>query len=115
MKNRTVKGAMIAGLLLFAGVSFGSTSKYSKKEDIQYIDVQVKSNQNNIVYVNFADLQGKEVSIRVFDNDGELIHTEKVGKNNAVLRRYDIVDAPNGPLSFEVIDTQMLRTKFDQK
>ena len=106
---------MMAGLLLFASVAYGGGMKSDENDNVHYVDVKVKANEKKMVYVNFAKLQGKTVNIRVFDDAGELIHTEKIDRNDAVLKKYNLSDIPNGPYSFEVVDTQMLRTKFDQK
>jgi hypothetical protein len=115
MKKKIIKNGIIAGLLLFTSVAVCDTPHNKTKDNIQYIDVKFKVDEDNIVYVNFKKIKGKTVNIRFFDGNSGLIHTEKIKKNNAVLRKYNVNDIQNNPFSFEVIDTQMIKRKFNQK
>ena len=115
MKKKIIKNGIIAGLLLFTSVAVCDTPHNKTKDNIQYIDVKFKVDEDNIVYVNFKKIKGKTVNIRFFDGNSGLIHTEKIKQNNAVLRKYNVNDIQNNPFSFEVIDTQMIKRKFNQK
>lgn len=116
MKRSTKKMGMIAGLLLFSGVAFGSTTEYNTKENSQYLEVKVTPNDRNIVFVNFEKLQNETVKIKIYDNRGALLHTEKVENDTAILKRYDISNLPSGVYSFEISnDVYMMRKKVDKK
>ncbi|WP_109830948.1 hypothetical protein [Reichenbachiella versicolor] len=98
----TLKSLLIA-VVLFASTSvFAKTGKLLDETKTAAIDVVIEQQRSGKVIVGFEKFGSDIVKIKIYDEEGNAVYSERVKKATLMLKRFDVSLLPEGDYSYEV-------------
>ena len=92
---------MIAFVLFLSTMAFAKTGKFDETKTAS-IDVAIEKQISGKVLVGFEKFGSDVVKIKIYDNEGNTVYTERVKKATLMLKRFDVSELPTGEYTYEV-------------
>lgn len=106
-KNLLFAALMLIGSIAFAGNNDTLTTPKPLTAEVKTIaptQFLIKPETNNLIGVYAAIPQKKELGVKIYSSDGDLIQKHWFGKYDSLVTGIDIALLPTGSYTFELID-----------
>jgi hypothetical protein len=109
---KTLKSLIfVAALAIASGANAKDNEVKSRKE----LDVKIMVQNDGKVLVGFEKLADDKVAIKIYNQAGELVHSEKVKDITMVLKRFDLSHLPSGKYTYTVSNDEYSVSKILEK
>ncbi|WP_109830952.1 hypothetical protein [Reichenbachiella versicolor] len=98
---KAFKSTLIAVLVLVSTSVFAKTGKLDETKTTA-LDVVIEQQKSGKVLVGFENFSSDVVKIKIFNEAGSAVYSERLKKADLVLKRFDVSSLPSGEYSYEV-------------
>ena len=92
---------MIATVLFVSVTAFAKTGRFDETKTAS-INVAIEQQRSGKVLVGFEKFGSDVVKIKIYDNEGNAVYSERVKKSALMLKRFDVSNLPAGEYTYEV-------------
>lgn len=97
----SLKFIAVATLMMVANVALAHVDKAGKESKAE-VKAQIFEAANDLIYIQLEKAGKGNVQIKISDQKGHILHTEKVKDEVKVLKRFDVSRLPAGSYFYEV-------------